>query len=215
MQIRTFTLGGFQVNAYLLVSDNGRDAIIIDAPEEIQQLIDACDDASITPSYLLLTHGHADHIAGAGEIRSRWGDIKIAVHPDDEPKLHSPLKNLSMLMGMSVKSPPADILLREGDCIQVAEIRLTVLETPGHTPGGISLLASDAEPPAVFTGDALFAMSIGRTDFPGGSSSQLIRAIRQKLYTLPQDTVCYPGHGPDTTIGAERAMNPYASDNQQ
>jgi hydroxyacylglutathione hydrolase len=212
MQIRTFALGSFEVNAYLLISDNGRDGIIIDAPEESEQVIDACADAGVEPSWLLLTHGHADHLAGAEALRQRWPRIKIGVHAGDEPKLHSPMANLSMLMGMSIKAPAADQLLKEGDEIAVAEIRLKVLETPGHTPGGICLLADDSTPPALFTGDTLFALSVGRTDFPGGNSRQLVKSIREKLFVLPQETICYPGHGPATTIANERAMNPFAAE---
>ncbi len=212
MQIRTFALSAFQVNAYLLVADNGTDAVIIDAPDEIEQVIDACDDEHIVPRWLLLTHGHADHLAGAAAIKQHWPDIQLAIHAGDEPKLHSPMANLSMLMGASVKSPPADLLLKEGDEIRLADINLQVIETPGHTPGGISLLAAGAKPPVLFSGDTLFALSIGRTDFPGGNSRQLIKSIREKLYTLPPDTVCYPGHGPTTTISTERASNPYVED---
>ena len=147
MEIRTFALGSFQVNAYLLIADNGTEAVIIDAPEEIEQVIDACDDAAVTPRYLILTHGHADHIVGAEALKKRWPEMLLAVHPGDESKLQSPLGNLSLLMGMSIKSPPADVLLHDGDELGVGDIRLTVLETPGHTPGGISLLAAQAGAP--------------------------------------------------------------------
>jgi len=158
------------------------------------------------------THGHVDHIAGNTAVKARWPQIRLAIHADDAAKLTSPIRNLSLLMGMNVKSPPADVLLKEGDRIELGsgQTPLEVLATPGHTPGGISLVwRPDEGPAAVFTGDALFCEGIGRTDFPGASERTLMKSIREKLLVLPDDTAVYPGHGPPTTIGRERCGNPF------
>jgi len=210
MEVRRFEIGSFMTNCYVATSDDGRAAALIDAPEEIERVIAYCDASGIVPTMLILTHGHVDHIGGCAAVKRRWAEIRLAVHGDDAAKLTSPIRNLSLLMGMNVKSPPADVLLKEGDRIELGDETLEVLHTPGHTPGGISLLARPKSgPPIVFTGDALFCEGIGRTDFPGASHRTLLGSIREKLLTLPNDTVCYPGHGPETTIGRERRGNPF------
>ncbi|NIA21392.1 MAG: MBL fold metallo-hydrolase [Anaerolineaceae bacterium] len=213
MKIETFQLGSFLTNCYLLTSDDGREALLVDAPEEIEQVIDLCDSRGLAPKMLINTHGHMDHIAGNQAVKDRWPDIELAIHAADQAKLRSAIRNLSLLMGMNVKSPPADRLLAEGDSVDLGGRSLEVLHTPGHSPGGISLLTrSQGQPPVVFTGDALFAMGIGRTDFPGASLKTLLAAIHDKLLVLPDETVCHPGHGPLTTIGQERTGNPFLKD---
>jgi len=210
MKIDTFQLGPFATNAYLLTADDGGDALLIDAPEGIEQAIELCDARGLTPAVLVNTHGHVDHIAGNEAVKRRWPGIRLAIHRDDAAKLTSSMRNLSLLMGMRVTSPPADALLAEGDRIPLGPLALDVLHTPGHTPGGITLLARpESGPPVAFTGDTLFCLGVGRTDFPGASERTLLESIRQKLLTLPDETVCYPGHGPSTTIGQERAGNPF------
>jgi glyoxylase-like metal-dependent hydrolase (beta-lactamase superfamily II) len=211
LKIETLALGAFEANAYLLVSDDGRQAILIDAPDEIEPMIDLATSLGVVPELLVHTHGHVDHMAGNELLKRRWPDLRIAIHEADAVMLESPERNLSALFGEGATSPPADRLLKDGDKIVLGEETLEVLHTPGHTAGGIGLYLSHPRsgPPLVFTGDTLFAGSIGRTDFPGGDSKQLLRSIRAKLLTLPDETVCYPGHGPPTTIGRERRENPY------
>ncbi|MBN2583357.1 MAG: MBL fold metallo-hydrolase [Planctomycetes bacterium] len=213
MKIETFTLGSFMVNCFLVTSDDDGEAVLIDAPEEIETVLDVCDARGLEPGVLVNTHGHVDHIFGNEVVKRHWPGIQLAIHADDGPKLDSALRNLSLLMGMSVKSPPADRLLTEGDRIDFGDESLEVLHVPGHSAGGIALVARPKNsPPVVFTGDTLMAMSVGRTDFPGCSWSKLETAIREKLLTLPDDTVCYCGHGPTTTIGLERRNNPFFND---
>jgi hydroxyacylglutathione hydrolase len=209
MEVHVFELGSLQVSAYVVVDDD--QAVLIDAPEESEQLIEFCESQGLTPHTLINTHGHGDHIYGNALVKKRWPGISIAIGKADAPMLTSPVRNLSVMLGQLVKSPEADRLLVEGDRIAVGAAELEVLDTPGHTPGGISLLARQGpgRRPAVFTGDALFADSIGRTDFPGADHDTLLEAIRTKLLTLPPDTVVYPGHGPETTIGEELAGNPW------
>ncbi|NLX57616.1 MAG: MBL fold metallo-hydrolase [Phycisphaerae bacterium] len=210
MKIETFTLGAFMVNCYLATSDDGRHGVLIDAPEEIETVLDLCDGRGLEPSVLVNTHGHVDHIIGNEAVKRHWPGIQLAIHADDAPKLASSLRNLSVLMGLAVKSPPADRLLADGDRIVFGDESLDVLHVPGHSVGGIALASRPkAGPPVVFTGDTLMAMSVGRTDFPGCSWASLEKAIREKLLTLPDETLCYPGHGPKTTIGRERTNNPY------
>ena len=210
MEIHTFTLGSFGVSAYAVVC--GREALIVDAPEGSEAIVDFCVGRGLAPRTLVNTHGHFDHIAGNALAKATWPDLVIAVGRGDEPMLADPVLNLSAIFGFSFTSPPADRLLADGDRLQVGGVtEFEVLATPGHTPGGISLLSmSSAEgPEAVFTGDALMAGGIGRTDFPGASEQRLIESIRRRLLALPPETVVYPGHGPPTTIAAEAAGNPF------
>jgi hydroxyacylglutathione hydrolase len=209
MEIRTFELGSFQVSAYVVVA--GEDAMIVDAPEGADEIIGVCDRRGLVPRILVNTHGHADHIHANAAMKKHWKAIAIAVGAGDAEMLQSPMKNLSALLMSWVKSPAADRLLADGDTIAVGEAKFQVLATPGHTPGGISLYCPDAAEGrgVVFTGDALFAGGIGRTDFPGGDYDLLLESIRKKLLTLPPETVVYPGHGPASTVGQEARSNPF------
>lgn len=207
MEIHTFVLGGFEVSAYLVI--DGAEAAIIDAPEGAERIIAFCESRGLVPRTLINTHGHADHIFANAALKEKWPDLSIAIGKGDAPMLTSPMKNLSALLGAWIKSPKADRVLADGDRVEIGTLKLEVLATPGHTPGGISLFAPagpDGKPIA-FTGDALFAAGIGRTDFPGASHETLLTSIRQRLLTLPPETVIYPGHGPTSTIGEEARSN--------
>jgi glyoxylase-like metal-dependent hydrolase (beta-lactamase superfamily II) len=217
MEIHTFELGGFLVSAYAVTAPPAGGAggtpetMIVDAPEGSEAIIAFCRARGLTPKLLVNTHGHADHIHANRLVKKTWPDLVIACGRAEAPLLASPLKNLSVLVLRRVKSPPPDRLLSEGDRVEVGEAAFTVLETPGHSPGGISLYSPQGPGgrPVAFTGDALFAGSIGRTDFPGARHATLIRSVREKLMVLPPETVVYPGHGPTTTIGEEAATNPF------
>ena len=209
MEIHTFELGSFAVSAYVVVV--GEEAMIVDAPEGADEIIGFCDRRSLVPRILVNTHGHADHIYANAAMKKHWKAIAIAVGAGDAEMLRSPMKNLSALLVSWVKSPAADRLLADGDTIEVGPAKFQVLATPGHTPGGISLYCPEAAEGrgAVFTGDALFAGGIGRTDFSGGDYDLLLESIRKKLLTLPPETVVYPGHGPVSTVGEEARSNPF------
>jgi glyoxylase-like metal-dependent hydrolase (beta-lactamase superfamily II) len=209
MEIHPFVLGSFQVSAYVVIAD-GR-AAVIDAPEGSEAIIRFCDARGLVPHILVNTHGHGDHIFANALLRKRWPQMEIAIGKTDGPMLGSPLRNLSAVMGAWTKSPKADRLLEDGDRIEIGSAVFEVLATPGHTRGGISLYTPDGPDgrPVVFTGDALFAGGIGRTDFPGASHKTLLESIRKRLLALAPETVVYPGHGPPSTIGEEAAGNPW------
>ncbi|MDK1030584.1 MAG: MBL fold metallo-hydrolase [Planctomycetia bacterium] len=209
MKVQRFEIGSYMTNCYVLADDEG--SMIIDAGEGIEPVIEFCRKNQLVPQMLVITHGHADHICGSAAVKEAFPEIEIAAGRRDASLLSSPLRNLSPLMGKWVKGPKADRLLDEDDLVEVGGMKLRVLDTPGHTKGAISLY-SDEGPngrPVVFTGDALFAGSIGRTDFPGASRRTLLKSIKTKLLQLPDETEVYPGHGPPTTIGAEKAENPF------
>ncbi len=208
MKIDCLILGAFQTNCYILRdSATAADCLVIDPGLESGQLIDFLSRHKLNPVAAVLTHGHADHIAGVVLLRESFPQIKVYVHKHDGLMLIKPTHNLSAFAGAMIKVGQADLLLQDGDIIQQAGLKLQVLHTPGHTPGGICLYCQDEG--IVFTDDTLFADSVGRTDFPGGSMSQLMESIKEKLLILPDETEVCPGHGPTTTIGREKAHNPF------
>jgi len=208
MKIDCLILGAYETNCYVLRNnDAAKDCLIIDPGLEAEELIELLDEQQLNPVAVVLTHGHIDHIAGVAAMRSRFPEINIYIHNLDAGMLTEPGKNLSAMTGAAFTTEPEDVSLQEGEIIDPAGVKLLVLHTPGHTPGGISLYSK--EDGIAFVGDTLFAGSIGRTDFPGGSMSQLLAGVRENLFTLPEETKIYPGHGPETTIAAEKAHNPF------
>ncbi len=215
MKIDYLILGDYETNCYVLrkeslglrENDAAQDCLVIDPGLEAGDLLEFLDEQKINPVAVLLTHGHIDHIAGLAVLRSRFPEIKVYIHNLDAEMLTEPSINLSAMTGSAFVTEAEDASLKEGEIIDLAGVKLLVLHTPGHTPGGISLYSK--EDGVAFVGDTLFADSIGRTDFPGGSMSQLLASVREKLFTLPEETQVYPGHGPATTIAAEKAHNPF------
>jgi len=208
MLIDTLILGQFETNCYILRSGSASaDCAIIDAGLDEAALLDFLSDHRLNPSALLLTHGHIDHIAAVEVLRSRYPGLKVCIHPLDAELLSDSDGNLSSMTGHAFTARPPEVHLEEADIIDEAGIEFKVLHTPGHTPGGICLYA--ARHGVVFVGDTLFADSVGRTDFVNGNMSQLVKSITEKLFTLPDETVVYPGHGPRTTIAREKKYNPF------
>ena len=224
MKIDRLILGAYQTNCYILrasaaakacperpvvseVEPSRRDCLIIDTGLEAGELVDFLQRHKLNPVAVVLTHGHADHTTGVAVLRENHPDIKVYIHKLDAEMLTERGSNMLAFAKLPFSTEPADFSLEEGDVIEQAGIKLKVLHSPGHTPGGISLYSKDEG--IVFVGDTLFAESVGRTDMPGGSAAQLLKSIKEKLCTLPDETIVYPGHGPTTTIAQEKANNPF------
>jgi hydroxyacylglutathione hydrolase len=208
MIVERLILGAYETNCYILrSSETARDCLIIDAGFDGDKLVGFLRQHNFNPVALVLTHGHIDHIAGVIALRTEFPGIKIYIHELEAEMFTRPEQNLSAFAGYSFNTEPADSIIRDGDLIEEAGVKFQVIHTPGHTLGGISLYSE--RDGIAFVGDALFAGSVGRTDFPGGDMALLITGIKDKLLKLPDKTVVYPGHGPATTIGEEKVHNPF------
>ncbi len=210
-EIRGIESMPYAQNTYVLWQPGKPDAIVVDPGYEPNLIFDLLKAEKLTPVVILNTHGHFDHIAGNAAMKKRYPEIPLVIGYGDAAMLTDPILNLSAFAETPVISPTADRTLREGETIEYAGLSMEVLEIPGHSPGHVVFVLSDGERITVLGGDVLFAGSIGRTDFPGGSLPQLLSGIRAKLWPLPDDTVVYPGHGPETTVGEEKKNNPYCA----
>lgn len=200
---------GFEENCYIVQLAGRTDALVVDPGLEPDKILEYLESRAVEPAAMLLTHGHGDHIAGNAAIKQRWPHCPIVCGRNEAPKLLDPELNLSALFGLPMVSPPADILVDDGQLYRAAGFELEVLEVPGHSAGHVVYLWRDHQPPIAFVGDVIFAGSIGRTDFPDGDYQALVRGIAEKLFTLPEDTILLSGHGPPTTVGEERRSNPF------
>ncbi|RKX27429.1 MAG: MBL fold metallo-hydrolase [Candidatus Zixiibacteriota bacterium] len=210
-QVSTLVVGPFAVNCFVYYDEQTSDAVIIDPGAEEAAISVEVKRLGVKPLAILLTHGHGDHIAAVAAIKEQFS-IPLYVGAGEENLLANPSDNVSAFFGEPIVSPPADHLLTDEQMVKIGSIELRVLSTPGHTPGGVCYL--DERQGWLFCGDSLFAGSIGRTDFPGSSHTQLIQSINQKIMKLPDSVVCLPGHGPRTTVGAERTSNPFLTGGQ-
>ncbi len=211
MKINHYVVGMVQTNCYIVINDETKECFIIDPGASGRQLAEKIREENLTPVAVLLTHGHFDH-AGAAEDLAKEFDVKIYAHEAEADTLRDPQKNVSWMVGAK-ESYDADVFLKDEERITLAGYEIKVLHTPGHTEGGCCYYIESED--VVFTGDTLFAQSVGRTDFPGGSMSQIVRSIQEKLLTLNEagnletDIMVYPGHNDPTTIETERMENPY------
>jgi len=197
-------VGGMGANCYIVASEQTKDGIIIDPGGGGQAILEEIKRLGLTIKLIVATHSHFDHLMALKEIKDALG-APFAIHEAEAPALSRGMSRMGGVGGPADSPPQPEVLLKEGDVIEVGELRFTVFHTPGHTPGGICLYGEGI----VFSGDTLFHQSIGRTDFPGGSMRQLLDAIQTKLMPLPDDTVVLPGHMDQTTVGEERRYNPF------
>ncbi len=202
----------FGQNSYVAWLADRDDALVVDPGFEPNLIVEVLEREGKRVGAILLTHGHADHIAGNQAIKEYAPDAPIVIGRNEAALLTNPKLNLSASYGLPLTSPPADLLLDDGQRVVLAGFNFLVKEIPGHSPGSIVLIADQFEPPFAFVGDVLFAGSVGRTDFPGGSSEKLIQGIRKHLLSLPDATLVLSGHGPATTIGTEKRSNPFVGE---
>jgi hydroxyacylglutathione hydrolase len=210
IHVATVVSKPFQENTYIAWLAGHTDCLVVDPGLEPALIIEFLDEKELTPTAILNTHGHSDHIAGNAAMKSRWPDCPLVIGQHEVGKLSDPRQNLSADFGGAVISPPADVTVREGEIYSAAGFDLLVREIPGHSSGHVVFIWQASSPQVVFGGDVLFAGSIGRTDeLVGGSFALLARGIREKLFTLPDVTIVLPGHGPATTVGEEKRSNPF------
>lgn len=204
MLIERLVVGMLQSNCYLVACEDTKEAIIIDPGGDGPLILERVRELGLTVKYIVNTHGHIDHIAANRPVKEGTG-AQLAIHKDDAEWLTADQGAYARMLGVSSPGPAADLLLEEGDEIAFGKEKLQVIHTPGHSLGGISLVG-DA---VVFCGDTLFAMGVGRVDLPGGSWETLMNSIKTRIFTMPDDTAAYTGHGPETTIGREKQFNPW------
>jgi len=204
MILKMLVVGPIQANCYILGCERTRQAAVIDPGGDVDQILMALAKDSLRLVYIINTHGHFDHTGDNKPLKDATG-AELLIHRADAAMITQQGQG-GAAWGMRIEnSPPPDRYIAEGDVITFGDISLKVLHTPGHSGGGIAL-ATDK---MVFVGDTLFAGSIGRTDFPGGDQEGLLRGVREKIFTLGDDVVVYPGHGPQTTVGQEKKYNPF------
>ncbi|MCI7323343.1 MAG: MBL fold metallo-hydrolase [Lachnospiraceae bacterium] len=206
LKINQYVVGPVQTNCYFAINEDTKELLVIDPGESPKQLAEKIRQEGCTPVAILLTHGHFDHATGAEELAAEFG-IQIYAYETEKETLEDSNLNVSWMIGEQ-KVFHADVFVKDQQELDLAGFHIRVLFTPGHTKGGCCYYFPYEE--VLFSGDTLFCCSVGRSDLPGGSESQLVRSVREKLLTLPERTTVYPGHNDVTTIENERMYNPYA-----
>ncbi|MDE7312337.1 MAG: MBL fold metallo-hydrolase [Eubacterium sp.] len=206
MTVKEFQVGVVCTNCFLAVNSDTKETLIIDPGDQAQMLASYIDQNQLHPVAVLLTHGHFDHCMAAEELARRYG-ILVYVHEDEKQTMENPAYNCCTMIGRNLVFHADHYFHGEKDHLSMAGFEIDVLHTPGHTVGGVCFYIESEK--LLFSGDTLFYESVGRTDFPKGSMSQLVRSIQEKLFPLPNDTKVLPGHGEWTTIGNERQNNPF------
>ena len=205
LAIRMMVLGPVQTNCYFLINEDTKEVLIVDPADRAQKIIEWINSEGLKPVAILLTHGHFDHIMGVQGVKKEYG-IPIYASKDEVEVLANPQINVSTMMGAYL-SMKADELFSDGDVLELAGMKLKVTSTPGHTIGSVCFYMEEEK--VLISGDTLFEASVGRSDFPTGSSRQLIESIKTRLFVLPDDTDVFPGHGGTTNIAYEKAHNPF------
>ncbi|MCI9163032.1 MAG: MBL fold metallo-hydrolase [Lachnospiraceae bacterium] len=207
LRIQTYVLGGVSTNCYLMFHNKTRQAVVVDPADNGAYVLNKCRELEVTPTAILLTHGHFDHIMAVEDI-CRAFPCQVYAGREENQLLQDPSMNLSGSMGTEQIGIEADVLVRDGEVLSLIGFEWKVLETPGHTAGSVCYYLESEK--VLISGDTLFADSLGRTDLPTGDSRAIVRSITEKLLALPEDTMVYPGHGEVTTIGHEQRYNPVA-----
>lgn len=204
MILQKLCVGELSTNCYILGDEKTNEGVVIDPGGDFDLIDENIEKLNLKIKYIILTHGHIDHIKALVPLKKKT-KAKVLIHKEDLPILSDPIYNLSQFTGEDSSFSEPDLLLKDGDTIEFGKKKLLVLHTPGHTPGSISLYTDNL----LFTGDTLFCEGMGRTDLPGSSQEKLFNSVKQKLFTKPDDTEVFPGHGPSTTIGWEKKNNPW------
>lgn len=207
MRVETLVLGEFQTNCYIVTCEGSKTALIVDAPEPAEPIIEHLEGSGLTADVVVMTHAHVDHIGGVSALVKAFGGLRTAASARAAGMLRRPTMNLSLFLARPVKYPAPDIQLEHGGTVSGGGCEFEVILLEGHAPGSVCLL-SRGEPAEIFTGDTLFAGGVGRTDLPGGNTEDLLGGIHRRIMTLSDDTIVYPGHGPRSTVGEERS-NPF------
>jgi glyoxylase-like metal-dependent hydrolase (beta-lactamase superfamily II) len=199
-------VGPLAANCFILGCEETREGVVVDAGADADRIIESIERHGLRITHIINTHGHFDHVGGNAAVREKTG-ARLLVHEGDAHLLSRALEVAARFGVWGENSPPPDSFLEDGLVIPFGKLKLTVIHTPGHSPGGCCLYIADEG--VLISGDTLFAEGVGRTDFPGCSHEQLVASIRSRLFVLPDDTKVYPGHGPATSIGHEKRYNPY------
>lgn len=211
MKVTRILVGPLGTNCYVLRDEESGQTAVIDPGENPDKIIHYLEKSELQPDYILNTHGHFDHIGGNRGLKDRFPEAELCIGAEDAPALTEEGKSGASSFGQQVDSPEPDRLLHEGDQLRLGSITLDVLETPGHSPGSVSLVAHSDGETVIFCGDLVFAGGVGRTDLPGGEVQSLARSIKEKILAFPDETVLKPGHGDETTVGREKSRNPFIS----
>lgn len=204
MKYENVIVGSLETNCYLIYCEETLECAVMDPGAEPEKIFSAINEKKLKPVVLINTHGHIDHIGANKDIKERY-EIPLLIHSEDAPMLNSVLQSgLALFLG-SKTSPRPDRLLVEGEEVKIGTSSLKVIHTPGHSPGSLCFIQDGL----LFSGDTLFCGGVGRTDLPGGSMEKLMNSIRNKILTLSDETLVFPGHGPQTTVGRERNMNSF------
>lgn len=204
MEFKRLPLGIYQANCYILYDENTKETAVIDPGGDFPEIKSFIEDNGLKVKYIIITHGHGDHIGALRELKD-YTDAVVCIHKEDNEMLRNSSMNYTAEMGYPPVEMSADRLLSGGDELMLGDTKLSIIHTPGHSLGGVCIYCEGS----LFSGDTLFACSIGRTDLAGGSLDEIIASIKGKLLTLPDDTAVYPGHGPSSTILIEKKRNPF------
>lgn len=205
MRMARMTVGALATNCYIVSDETTGRAFIVDPGGDAKRIMDKVEELHLKVEAILLTHGHFDHMMAVDQLREKFG-CKVYLSKEEEELIKDPQQNVSAMFGRPIATS-ADEFVEDGQQLQIAGFQIEVLATPGHTKGGVCYYLKEQE--IAFSGDTIFEGSVGRSDFPGGSASELIRSIKDKLCVLPDDTQLFPGHGDSTVVSYEKQYNPF------